>query len=90
MQWEVKCTTSKDQTIGGIICTVCVAIAIAYTIALFWPALEAIRLWLIGIPVFIAFIAIMGIGAWIGWTMATTPPPKPLEEIPLKQTEEEG
>ena len=27
-----------------------------------------------------AFIA-LGIGAWIGWTMATTPPPKPLEEI---------
>ena len=20
-------------------------------------------------------------GAWIGWTMATTPPPKPIEEI---------
>ena len=23
----------------------------------------------------------MAIGAWIGWTMATTPPPKPIEEI---------
>jgi predicted DNA-binding transcriptional regulator len=23
----------------------------------------------------------MFIGAWIGWTMATTPPPKPIEEI---------
>jgi len=81
---------NKDQTIGGLICIVCIAIAIAYTTAIFWPALEAIRLWLIGIPVFIAFIAVLGIGAWIGWTMATTPPPKPLEEIPLKQTEEEG
>jgi predicted DNA-binding transcriptional regulator len=30
---------------------------------------------------FLAFIAIMGIGAWIGWTMATTQPPKPIEEI---------
>ena len=29
----------------------------------------------------IAFIAILAIGAWIGWTMATTPPPKPIEEI---------
>ena len=26
-------------------------------------------------------IAILAIGAWIGWTMATTPPPKPIEEI---------
>ena len=77
--------TNKDQTIGGLICTVCLTIAIAYTLALFWPALEAIRLWVIAIPVFIAFIAVLGIGAWIGWTMATTPPPMPIEEI---QTEE--
>ncbi len=27
------------------------------------------------------FVAILAIGAWIGWTMATTPPPKPIEEI---------
>jgi predicted DNA-binding transcriptional regulator len=39
------------------------------------------RLWVVTIPVFIAFVAIMFIGAWIGWTMATTPPPKPIEEI---------
>jgi hypothetical protein len=31
--------------------------------------------------VFVAFIAILAIGAWIGWTMATTPPPKPIEDI---------
>jgi len=30
--------------------------------------------------VFIAFTAVVGIGAWIGWTMATTPPSKPTEE----------
>jgi hypothetical protein len=77
---------SKDQAFGGFICTICVAIATTYTVALFWPALEAIRLWLIAIPVLTAFIAILAIGAWIGWTMATTPPQKPIEEI---QTEEE-
>jgi len=80
--------TSRDQAIGGLICTVCVAIAIAYTVALFWPALEAIRLWLVAIPVFIAFIAILGIGAWIGWTMATTTPPKPIEDMQMEETEE--
>jgi len=26
-------------------------------------------------------ILIFAIGAWMGWTMATTPPPKPIEEI---------
>ncbi|MFB0501367.1 MAG: hypothetical protein ACETVP_02745 [Candidatus Bathyarchaeia archaeon] len=39
------------------------ATAIAYTVALLWPALETIRLWLVAIPVLIAFIAILGIGA---------------------------
>jgi predicted DNA-binding transcriptional regulator len=72
---------SKDQALGALICTVCVALATVYTAALFWPALEAIRLWLVAIPVLIAFIAILAIGAWIGWTMATTPSPKPIEEI---------
>lgn len=87
---------NKDQTIGGVIFLVCVAIAIFYVATLFYPewlgilgikaAAANVQFWAIAIPVFIAFIAIMGIGAWIGWTMATTPPPKPIEEI---QSEEE-
>lgn len=79
---------SKEQGIGGLICTVSVAIAVAYTVALFWPTMEAIRLWLVAIPVFIAFIIVLGIGAFIGWTMATTPAPKPIEEIQLEEREE--
>jgi cytoskeletal protein RodZ len=81
---------SKDQTIGGVIFTVCLIVGILYTVGLFWWGYPlgtttqdawTIGFWLIAIPVFLAFIAIMGIGAWIGWTMATTPPPKPIEEI---------
>ena len=83
---------SKDQTIGGAILIVCLIVAIGYLIALFgyeqliqpWlnvGSLEAVRYWLIAVPVLVAFIAILFIGAWIGWTMATTPPPKPIEEI---------
>ena len=85
---------SKDQLIGGLIFVVCVVIGILYTLGLFyygdpftatgWP----IYIWLIAIPVFLAFIAIMAIGAWIGWTMATTPPPKPIEEIMTPKPEE--
>jgi len=44
-------------------------------------AVSDVKFWIIALPVFIAFVAIMFIGAWIGWTMATTPPPKPIEEI---------
>jgi len=81
---------SKDQAIGGVICLVCVVIGVLYTLGLFWfgnplgnstVAAWTLQFWLVALPVFIAFIAILGIGAWIGWTMATTPPPKPIEEI---------
>jgi cytoskeletal protein RodZ len=78
---------SKDQTIGGIIFAVCLIVGVLYAVGLFYfgePLVDAgwsIQFWLIAIPVFLAFIAIMAIGAWIGWTMATTPPPKPIEEI---------
>ncbi|MEM0008267.1 MAG: transcriptional regulator [Candidatus Bathyarchaeia archaeon] len=90
---------SKDQSIGGAIFIICLIIAIFYVVTLFYPdwivnlgwasSRNAVQFWLIAIPVFIAFIAIMGIGAWIGWTMATTPPPKPIEEITSEIEEEE-
>jgi predicted DNA-binding transcriptional regulator len=93
---------SKDQAIGGAIFAVCIIVAIIYLVALFgyeqliqpWlnvGSFEAVRYWLIAVPVLVAFIAILFIGAWIGWTMATTPPPKPIEEITteVEETTEE-
>ncbi len=53
-----------------------------------WRA-SSVQYWLVAVPVLIAFVAILGIGAWIGWTMATTPPPKPIEEIEAEETKEE-
>jgi hypothetical protein len=92
---------SKDQAIGGAIFIVCLLVAIGYIITLFLPDIfvdvvgaiglsvtqEAVKFWIIAIPVFVAFVAIMFIGAWIGWTMATTPPPKPIEEITTEMEE---
>ena len=83
---------SKDQTIGWLILVVCATVIICYVGLLFlydpyimsWLNLGAtadVRYWLIAAPVIIAFVAILAIGAWIGWTMATTPPPRPIEEI---------
>jgi hypothetical protein len=82
---------SKDQAIGGAILLVCVLVAVFYIVTLFYPSWLSVlgltvdaanvQFWVIAVPVFIAFVAIMFIGAWIGWTMATTPPPKPIEEI---------
>jgi len=88
---------SKDQAIGGLIFIVCVIVAIGYVITLFVPTVLPgvgseselyARLWLVAIPVLIAFLVVLFIGAWIGWTMATTPPPKPLEEIEAEAEEE--
>jgi len=96
---------SKDQVIGWVIFLVCAVIAIIYLIALIFPwnviellksagleldiAINTLRLYLVAVPVLIAFIAILAIGAWIGWTMATTPPPRPIEEIEAEVKEEE-
>ena len=82
---------SKDQAIGGAIFAVCVVVAIGYLVTLFFPdwlvsigllgSAANVQFWIIAIPVFVGFVAILFIGAWIGYTMATTPPPKPIEEI---------
>ena len=95
---------SKDQAIGGLIFIVCVVVAIGYIVALFFPEilinsllnlgwtraqLIRVEFWLVAIPVFVAFVAVLAIGAWIGWTMATTPPPKPIEEFEVEEKEEE-
>jgi hypothetical protein len=90
---------SKDQTIGGLIFVVCVVIIIGYIVSLFAPkfvvdlvgfgSVDSLRYWLVAVPVLIALVAVLGIGAWIGWTMATTPPPKPIEEIEAEEKKEE-
>lgn len=36
----------------------------------------------------IAFLAVLGIGAWIGWTMASTPSPEPVEDMEEEFDEE--
>lgn len=75
----------------------CIIVAVGYLVTLFYPDwlvtvgllgnTANVQFWVIAVPVFIAFIAIMFIGAWIGWTMATTPPPKPIEEITSEMEE---
>ncbi len=85
---------SKDQGIGGAILAVCVIVILGYLALIIFPAQvygiigkvtentgNNIRLDSVVFLVSIAFVAVLAIGAWIGWTMATTPPPKPIEEI---------
>jgi len=43
----------------------------------------------IAIPMYLAILLILFIVAWIGYTMLTTPPPIPLEEIEEEEESEE-
>jgi TRAP-type C4-dicarboxylate transport system permease small subunit len=92
-------TMSRDQAIGWLIFIVCVVFIVGYIVALFGyeqviqPILNLgptshIQFWLIAIPVLVAFVAILAIGAWIGWTMGTTPPPRPIEDFETETTTE--
>ena len=82
---------NKDQTIGAAILVACLLIGVFYVATLFYPqwlnvfgmqvAQSNVQFWVIAVPVLIAFVGILAIGSWIGWTMATTPPPKSLEDF---------
>lgn len=94
----------KDQLIGAGILVVCVVVAAAFVVLQLFPVPIAnllgmtvdsntgitFRLNSVLILVSVAFIAILGIGAWIGYTMATTPPPKPIEEITTEMNEQKS
>jgi len=90
---------SKDQAIGALIFIICILLSAGYLIAVLAPEFassmiggaltpEKIRFWAVAAVVLVAFLAVMLIGAWIGWTMATTPHPKPLEELETEKKEE--
>ena len=82
---------NKDQTLGAVIVLACLLLSVFYAVTLFYPqwlnmfgmevAQSNVQFWVIAVPVLIVFLAILAIGSWIGWTMATTPPPKPIEAL---------
>jgi hypothetical protein len=98
----VKDNLSKDQLIGAGILAICVVLAAGFVVLQIFPVPVAnllgmtvdsntgitLRLYSVLILTSLAFLAILAIGAWIGFTMATTPPPKPIEESTVdSQTE---
>jgi predicted DNA-binding transcriptional regulator len=69
---------SRDQIIGILLMLVAIVVIIAYAWILFFTEWTLL---LIQITLMIAVAALLGVIAWIGYTLATTPPPKPIEEI---------
>ena len=65
---------SKDRLIGFLIFAGSIIGIGVYAWLLYAYAMIILK-----ITAFIAIAAILGILAWIGYTMATTPPPAPIE-----------
>jgi len=65
---------NKDQGIGALILVASIAGILVYAWLLFTYAIVVLQ-----ITALVAVAGVLVIAAWIGWTMATTPPPAPLE-----------
>lgn len=85
----------SDRAIGVGLILVSVIVILIYFWLLFIPPAWVIPLlnievteFLIRLTVMIGVLGVFGILAWIGYTLATTPPPKPIEEIEREIEEE--
>ncbi|MEM0445045.1 MAG: transcriptional regulator [Nitrososphaerota archaeon] len=75
----------RDQQLGALILVASIVGIILYGwLVLFsnWSLL------VLQLTAFAGVALILGVLAWIGYTLATTPPPKPLEEIEKELSQE--
>lgn len=84
---------NRDQVIGGGLLVASLVIIIVYLWLIFVPPSwnifgDPIDIFMLKLTGTFAIVGFFGILAWIGYTLATTPPPKPIEEIE-KELEEE-
>jgi len=67
---------ANDRVLGGGILAGSIVGAIVYGVLMyFWPVI------LLELTAFVAVVLLLGIPAWIGWTMASTPSPEAAPEI---------
>ena len=87
---------SKDKIIGGGLLALSIIVIAVYIWLVFFPPMPGLDIWVLRFTGAIAVIIVFAIVGWIGYTLATTPPPKPIEEIEkeleqeLKKVEEEA
>ena len=66
---------ANDRAVGGAIFVASIVGIVVYGLLIYyWPVL------VLEITAFVAIAVVLAILAWIGWTMATTPPPEPITE----------
>jgi predicted DNA-binding transcriptional regulator len=68
---------ANDRAIGGGIFAGSVIGIIVYALLMVYAWEITLR-----VTAFLAVALLLGILAWIGYTMATTPPPEPITDIP--------
>lgn len=78
----------RDKTIGAALFIGSIIVIVAYIWLLWFPIWEGLDILILKLTGTVAVAAVFGILAWIGYTLLTTPPPKPIEEIE-KELEEE-
>jgi predicted DNA-binding transcriptional regulator len=82
---------NKDQSLGWIVLLGSVAGVVLYFYLVFMSAYTMLT---VQISAFLAVSGVLVIVAWIGYTLATTPPPEPFEDIAFdeefSEDEEEG
>ena len=67
---------ANDRVLGGGIFGGSIVGIIIYAFLLYWFPVIILQ-----ITAFLAIVVLLGILAWIGWTMATTPPPEPITDV---------
>jgi len=84
----------KDQAEGALLVLVAIVVIVVYLWLVFFPYFPAgllppgVDILVLKLTGAVAVVVVFGILAWIGYTLATTPPPKPIEEIE-KELEQE-
>ena len=69
---------NRDRAIGvGLVAVGVIGILLYGWLVFFSPW----RIFMLQLTAFAAVAAVLGILAWVGYALATTPPPKPIEEI---------
>jgi predicted DNA-binding transcriptional regulator len=68
---------ANDRAIGGVILAGSIVGIIVYGLLLYWWGSIVVE-----ITAFVAVLVLLSILAWIGYTMATTPPPEPITDLP--------
>jgi predicted DNA-binding transcriptional regulator len=76
---------ASDRGVGGGILGGSIVGIVVYGLLIFyWPLL------VLQVTAFVAVAALLGVLAWIGYTMATTPPPEPITEAQVPQATPAG